>query len=163
MTDWLRLLLSVFLLVGAGLWSRYRPTIACRFALALVVITVAGWMGGVLTGFLRALDVGINHNHRWLGHLLVIGAWITATVSIGVELGRRDRRSLASLVGRCFLICAALGSCFLAASTGYVNGPEPETQLRFRILHELGVPSVSFALMTGWVMILWRPSASAEP
>ena len=162
MMDLLRLLMFVTLLVVARRWAHYRPLHARQFALSLVLITFAVWVMSVVTGLVCGLDAGADNGHRCLGHLLLVVAWIAVAMSIGVQFSRKGQSNWMSFAINCVVICAALGSCFLAASTGYMNGPNPEAQWRFRILHEVGMPFVSLALIAGWIKVLWRPSGCAE-
>ena len=160
MTIWLRILLLVVLLAGSGLWVRYRPKPACRLSFAFVLITAIAWAASVLTGLLRGTDRWVADGHRFSAHALIIAAWIAAAVSIGVLVGRSGRRGLWGVLARTMLVCAAVGSCILTAATGYLQsqipGSEPDTDLRFRVLHEVGLPAVSFALFVVWLISLRR-------
>lgn len=81
----------------------------------------------------------------------------------GCVLGTRNRRDFEEHVLPMHPGMRALGGCFFAAATGYVDGAEPNSQLRFRILHEVGFPLVTLALLATWIRIMWRPGNIAKP
>jgi hypothetical protein len=163
MNEWVRILLFLLTLFGARHWAQYRPISAYRLAFSLVLITVALWAASVLTGLLRRSDAGVADSHRWLGHGLVIVAWIASAVSLDALFGQAGWLGPIGVLARCILVCAALGSCLFAASTGYIAGPEPDAQLRFQVLHEAGFSLVSLALIGAWLKIMRWPRVGGEP
>jgi hypothetical protein len=110
--------LALFIVAGVLLHHR-RPNLARRLARACPLILVILGACLLATGAHR-LGVQRNEAHRWLGHGMVVFAWIAFWFSLGV-LFARER--VGPAIAKGIVPSAAVGLIFLASFTGYLVHP----------------------------------------
>lgn len=118
---------------------------------------LAGVVGVMLLGVIATGGIheprSVAATHKWLSHGLLILAWTSVLLGIGVTLSRLRSRPFATaaqVLLFLLLLAVLLGTSF----TGYLgpsSGPTDEMTLRrFQVLHYWVFPTLATALVVWW-------------
>lgn len=154
----------VIVSAGATLLVVRKPVTAMHFARVTLAVLFVLWVIlcvlGIAVQYLqgagvRSVDVETRFHppHKWLSHLFVALTWVAswACLPLAIERAVRGKRFGRSLL-HFGVSLGALALVFLCGFTGYLSAPPvtPESYLRFRVLHTIGVPAVATAFLLGW-------------
>jgi predicted permease len=163
--DLIKLALAAALIGGALLLSLRRPEPLRVLARVLVGVALGLEIALALTGFGRDRDSPVGQAHHVLGGVIVTVALFAAGMSLAVSVSRW-RYQLIRTIGRVVLAGFAFLVCLSTSFTGYLKPTDPvaqpDTYLRFRVLHMGFQPLILAMLLVAWWFEL-RPVIAKEP
>ena len=150
MFEVVRLLSFPAIIASAWLFSRKYAESARKLARLLAVLIAVMLVSLVITGSLRPSEPSAT-THRWLGHGIVIAAWLSVPFAGAVVLEQHIRHRPVAAITQAFCLLIVLCTAFVASFTGYLgphhaNGLDEATRDRFSVLH-FGILTCILAIM----------------
>jgi hypothetical protein len=148
-------LLWLLAFCGSLFWALHRPA---------VVLRIAGWgiaglcclFGLEVVSGLAYGGVAVAEMHRWGAHGTVIWASLTFAIVLAATLERAIRLRRWRPLSDALVAVVALLLWLYTSFTGYL-GPsrarkplDPDTLLRFRVIHMVFLPTLLAALLAWW-------------
>lgn len=150
---------AILLFVGGWLLSRAKPVFARQLSCIQLYAALATILVLLVTGVMRN-DGRWGEAHRWTGHSLLIGMWLSGPLIIAGILQREWRQRPLVAIGNAVVWGALILLIFSATVTGYLgpsyqlwDDPNVAEQLReatnnrFRVLHLYILPATIIVLM----------------